>query len=192
MRQSTLLIALVFISLSSCSDVMNKEEAFAFMHDSSVQSLDTLNFKNSEIFRVCRDRGIFNSNHCLFHKKGTDEYREMEHYENGIAWGEFIVLPCQSNRQPIDTGVWMKLNQSFRPENDLEYGFQVQDSIKKLSHNIEKEGLYKFKAGKLHWQGRLGPGCKLPVLDSGLYYLTPPGVFYQSKISISELEAMYD
>jgi hypothetical protein len=181
--------------LTNCSNnSMTEQQLKSYLSNNEIEITDTFNFKNSVIYGVYQDYGAAGTSCYLFHKSKSKYYHFLEEdakYTVGQIWGENILQTCSAGLQASDTGKW--IIKTYKGNNiSFDYEPEVSNLLSSNALQLSKEGIYRVEGNSLVWQGQLTKYCSMHDIDSGLYYLTPPAVFYKSKKEVSELEREYD
>jgi hypothetical protein len=183
----------LIIFLTSCSEnTLSKNDVEQLVDENGVEITDTTEFENSEILRVYEDHGFAGTSYYLFHKKGSDYYHKLpleSKYTSGQVWSNYILQTCSYMGQASDSGQWIKVEKRITASNQEEIRF---DYRKEILNDQQDDCLYKKIGGKLVLIDSLNKYCSIHDLDTGLYYLSPPGIFYTNKVDIKDLEKEYE
>jgi hypothetical protein len=198
LRKRLLYISFLILLFSSCRQSHYDSEEFReLLLVPGTSIIDTAIFKNSIIYRVYQDKGFADVTYYIFHKNGSNNYHRLKEdskYTRGQIWRSHILQTCDYIGQPVDTGVWVKKELYTRyGHGAIRFTYDKKlDSLKPLETAGKPEGVYKLTNGELVFYGPLTNFCSFHDLDSGSYFLTPPGIFYKEKIEIETLESQFD
>jgi hypothetical protein len=181
------------------SSTYDREDYKELLSTLGIEVTDVYSFTKSEIVRVCQDDGAFgSSSFYLFHKKESNYYHRLDNeskYIVGQIWNSDLLQTCSYIGEASDYGQWVKkeLSSTSGGNEEIKFNYEPQvDSVNKKLAKLKPEGIYRLVNGKLLLYGKLTNFCSYHDIDSGLFYLTPPSIFYTQKMSVKELENRYD
>lgn len=186
-------VAITGLLTGSCNrNKLNTSDVEDLREEQGVSVTVTADFPNSEILSVYEDHGFAEKVYYLFHLKESDYYHKLPQsaeYTVGQVWNSYLLQTCSYSGQASDTGQWVKITKSFSDTSGARVSFDyTRESISNLGNDM----LYKQENGKLIPVDSLNKFCSLHDLDSGLYYLSPPAIFYASKADIRDIEKEYE
>jgi hypothetical protein len=145
------------------------------------------------VYKAVKDHGApINTTRKIIVKKDNRYYEIKKHGEINVINDTLIFNSVKHVTKPDTLGNWILMERYVTPANNQAVRF-FYDSIPDNS-NIDKltdlkEGIYRFENSELKFIGRLTDFNSMhDIENSGYYYLTSPGIFYNWRMNIIDLK----
>ena len=145
------------------------------------------------IYNAVKDHGApINKTRKIIVQKDKKYYEIKKHGEINVINDTLILNSTKHLTKPDTFGNWILMERYVTPANNQAVRFfydSIPDNFKIDSLTDLKEGIYRYDNSELKFIGRLTDFNSMhDIENSGFYYLTSPGIFYNWRMNINNIK----